>query len=113
MAKKGKFRYINQKLSAAEKQSYLIWKEEREGELDDMLNELGKEGYRSSIAWIPEEKRFRAQLTTVDRDDENYNKALQAFAPSCLEVIYIIIFKHFVIHEHCGWLPTNPEDDWG
>lgn len=78
------------------------------------INELAKDGYSLKIYYDSEQANFRASITCMNAEDDNYGYVLSAYASDWFTAIGVLTYKHYdVAKESWTDYTQNQKNGWG
>lgn len=107
------FAFVECDLRSADKEHFQGWQDEHYDDLEVILTDLMREGYRITLKFDFNNACFSASMTQQDSKHTNSNKVLMARAGYPMEVLSMILYKHIVKLQGGDWPTLEQKTLWG
>lgn len=106
--------FINVQLTADKKQAFLLWAENADQPLIDLLGDFGLNGYKLSASFDPERDCYIIAVIGTEKAVVNKSCCMTSRSSSLEEAMLMALYKHYVLAEQGDWSKiATANDDWG
>lgn len=109
----GEYRFIDRRLTAAEKGPFQAWAKEHQAEQLLLLGEVVASEHKASISFYGKGDCYIVSFTCNDERSPNWHMIMTSRSDDLDEALMLNLYKHFVLFEGRAWASEDLRDNWG
>lgn len=114
MARNSDFKYVNIKLTPADKKPLETWAKEQDWDILTAVDELASRKYKLGVTWSDKQNSWCVSITGQEGAKQNALRSMSSWSSDWVEALIIGLYKVLVVCNDGRWEDFEADQEtWG